>query len=240
VFSVECDPQVGALVLHLADDELAVFLEERVGRVIRKTSVRLEEAADGVDSDALEDRREHGACHAVPRVDDDAERPDGVPVHEGENLVDEGGVDIGGFSRGRGLTPLMARKGKGAVADVEEPGVAAHRKSTAADDLHPVVVPGVVRSGDHDPAVQLEFADGEIEHLGADHPDVRNLGAAVGRPAHHGRGHRGRGDPHVAPDGDTPGLELLDVGTADRVRAVLVQLGRVNAAHVVRLEDLRV
>ena len=36
------------------------------------------------------------------------------------------------------------------------------------------------------------------------------------------------------------GLELLDVGPADRVGARLVELGRVDAAHVVRLEGLRV
>ena len=36
------------------------------------------------------------------------------------------------------------------------------------------------------------------------------------------------------------GLELLDVGAADRVGALLVELRRVDAADVVRLEDLRV
>ena len=35
-------------------------------------------------------------------------------------------------------------------------------------------------------------------------------------------------------------LELLDVGSADRVAALLVELGRVEAADVVGLEDLRV
>ena len=50
----------------------------------------------------------------------------------------------------------------------------------------------------------------------------------------------GDDEPHVAPDRDPPRLELLDVGAADRVRAVLVELGRVDAADVVCLEDLRV
>ena len=35
-------------------------------------------------------------------------------------------------------------------------------------------------------------------------------------------------------------LELLDVGAADRVGALLVELRRVEPAHVVRLEDRRV
>jgi len=33
---------------------------------------------------------------------------------------------------------------------------------------------------------------------------------------------------------------MLHVGAADRVRALLVELGAVEAANVVRLEDLRI
>ena len=63
---------------------------------------------------------------------------------------------------------------------------------------------------------------------------------AADGPLDHRRRHRGRGDAHVAPDRDPPRLELLDVGAADRVGALLVELGGVEPAHVVRLEDLRV
>ena len=94
-----------------------------------------------------------------------------------------------------------------------------------------------MRGGDGDPALQLELADGAVEHLGADHPDVDDVGAPVGcavdRSARHGR----RGKAHVPADRDAPGLELLDVGTPYRVRALLVEIVGVNAAHVVGLED---
>jgi len=52
--------------------------------------------------------------------------------------------------------------------------------------------------------------------------------------------HGGRGEPHVAPDGDRLRLEPLGVRAADRARALLVELGGVDPADVVRLEDLRV
>ncbi len=89
-------------------------------------------------------------------------------------------------------------------------------------------------------AVEPELADREIEHLGADHADVDDIGAAVGRALDQRCGHRRRREPHVAADGDPARLELLDVRAPDRVGALLVELGRIEPAHVVRLEGSRV
>ena len=83
------------------------------------------------------------------------------------------------------------------------------------------------------------MADREIDHLGPDHPEVENVGAAVGRAFDHRARHRRRRQAHVASDCDLARLELLDVGTADRVRALLVELLPVEPADVVGLEDLR-
>jgi hypothetical protein len=41
-----------------------------------------------------------------------------------------------------------------------------------------------------------------------------------------------------APDGDLLRLELCDVGAADRVDTLLVELGRIDTSDVVGLEDL--
>ena len=109
-----------------------------------------------------------------------------------------------------------------------------------SDDLHPRVLLRVVRGGDADAPVEAELADGVVHHLGADHPEVEDVGAAVGRAVHECRRHRRRAQPHVAPDRDRAGLEMLDVCPPDPVCAVLVELRRVDAADVVRLEDLRV
>ena len=39
-----------------------------------------------------------------------------------------------------------------------------------------------MRGGDGDAAVEAELTDREIEHLGADHPEVEYLGAASAAP----------------------------------------------------------
>ncbi len=94
-----------------------------------------------------------------------------------------------------------------------------------------------MRGGDADPAVEPELADGVVDHLRADHPEIADVGAAVGSSLDHRGRHRGRRDAHVAADRDRLRLEVLDVGAADRVRALLVELGAVEAADVVCLED---
>jgi hypothetical protein len=97
-----------------------------------------------------------------------------------------------------------------------------------------------VRRRDRDPAVEPELADGEVEHLRADHADVGDRGAPRGGTFDRRGRHRRRRQPHVVADGDPARLELLDVGPPDRVRARLVELRRIDAAHVVRLEHLRI
>ena len=67
-----------------------------------------------------------------------------------------------------------------------------------------------------------------------------DVGAGLGGTLDRRRRHRRRRQPHVAPDRDPPRLELLDVGAPDRVGALLVELGRVDPAHVVGLEHLRI
>ena len=95
-----------------------------------------------------------------------------------------------------------------------------------------------MRRGDADAAVEPELADGEIDHLRSDHPQVEHVRAAVDGAVDQCRGHRRGGEPHVAADGDPLRLELLDVGAADRVRAFLVQLVGIETADVVGLEGL--
>ena len=135
---------------------------------------------------------------------------------------------------------MLIQHARRAVADLEQARLAADRQRAAPDDLHPRVLLRVVRGGDEDAAVEPELADGEVDHLGADQPEVEDVGAGVGGAVDQRGRHRRRGDAHVAPDRDPPRLELLDVGAADRVRALLVELAGVDAADVVRLEDLRV
>src|SRR5262249_21645739 len=91
-----------------------------------------------------------------------------------------------------------------------------------------------------EPAVEAEAADREIEHLGADEPDVDHLRSRGRRALDRRARHTRRGAPHVTPDGDPLRLELLDVRAADLPRAVLVDLVRVDSTDVVGFEDLRI
>ena len=75
------------------------------------------------------------------------------------------------------------------IADLQESRVAADGQRAAAHDLHPRVLLGVVRRGDLDAAVEPLRPDREVEHLGADHPEVEHVGTAVRRAADRRRGH---------------------------------------------------
>src|SRR5262249_34540201 len=105
---------------------------------------------------------------------------------------------------------------------------------------HARVLLRVVGRGNRDPPVEAELADGEVDHLGSDQTELDDVGAAVRRALDHRLRDRRRGETHVPADRDPPRLELLDVRAPDAVSAVLVDLGRIDAAHVVGLEHLGV
>ncbi len=239
--AVEGHAEVGVLLDRHAHDELAVLGQERVRLVVREGAVGLEVAAHDLDlGQPLQHRREHHAGHAVRRVGHDRERLDRARVDEREHALDELLPDVVRLRPVPGSDPGACPKGQRAVADVEQARLAADRQRPAADDLHARVVLRVVRGGDGDAAVEPELADREIDHLGADEPELEHVGACLGRAADDGLGHRRRRDAHVVPDGDPLRLEHLDEGAADRVGTLLVELRGVDPAHVVGLENLRV
>ncbi len=92
--AVEGRTELGAVLAHLRDHELAVLGEQRVRLVVRERPVRLEVVGDGIDGDPFQDRREHHAGHPVGRVDDDALPLDRAEVDEGQDLVHEGRKDV--------------------------------------------------------------------------------------------------------------------------------------------------
>ena len=91
---VERDAEVGVLLERLPHDELTVLRQQRVRLVVREASVRLEEARDGFDRQALEHRRQHRARHPVRGVDHDAERLDRLDVDERQHALDERRPDV--------------------------------------------------------------------------------------------------------------------------------------------------
>ena len=205
--------------------------------MVGEGSVRLEVTGHRFDRQPRQHRRQHRARHPVRGVDHDAQRVDRLDVHEREHSLDEGRIDIFQTHLSQGLSLGRGRKGQGPVAHLQEPRLAADGQRAAPDDLHARVLLRIVRRGDLDPTVEAELAHGEVEHLGPDHPEVQNVRAAVRGTRDHGRGHRRRVHAHVAADRDALRLELLHVGAADRVRALLVELLAVDPADVVRLEN---
>ena len=190
-----------------------------------KRPVGLEEAAHGVESGSRS-RTGGSIAPAIPFAASITTLSGLIAcdVDEGEDPLDVGRPDVVllDLSRraARGLSPAQR-----AVADLQQPGVAADRQRAAADDLHARVLLRVVRGGDRDAAVELELADREIDHLRADEPDVEHVGAR--RRPH-------PGSAASAIDGDErrmsrptairAGSNCLDVGAPDRVGAVLVEL----------------
>ena len=195
-------------------------------------------AAHDLDREACEHGGQHRPSHSVRTVDDDLERSQPCRVDEPEDTLDVGGTDV---VWGRLRNPACGpESGLRAGADLVETGVASDRQRAAADDLHPRVLLGVVRSGDADPPVEAELADGVVEHLGPDQAEVEHLGAAVGCAVDGRLRHPRRRQAHVAPDRDAVRREFLDIRAPDRVGARLVELVGVDPAHVVRLEDFGV
>ena len=88
-----------------------------------------------------------------------------------------------------------------------------------------------------DAAVALIPRDGEVHHVGRNHAVVHDIGALQRRPVDERRGERRRGQPHVAADGDLPGLQVRDEAASDRPGGLLVYLIRVSTADVVGFED---
>ena len=151
--AVPCDPEVGALVDDLAHDELPVLRQQRVGLVIGEVAVGLEVGLDQVESEALEDRPDHRAGHAVSTVDHDLERLDHTGIDELQSglveLVPDRDVLDAPAARGIAEPFLDPR------LDVADAGVARQRDRPALDELGAGVALGIVRRGAHQPAVEL-------------------------------------------------------------------------------------
>ena len=162
----------------------------------------------------LEDGREHGSCHPVRGVDDDAERSNRVDVDERKHLGDEAGPHVLAAYRSSALDLPEARFGSS--SDLRESGVASDRERAATDDLHPGVLLRVVRRGDADAAVEAELGNRVVEHLRPHEPELDGLGARVGEAVHDSREDRRRRQAHVVPDGGARGSKCSAYARATR------------------------
>ena len=178
---------------------------------------------------------------AVAGVEHDVERLDDRRVDERHHVLDVVVEHVASATACPASRPPAAGVPAGDhVADVADAGVAAERKRLAPHHLDAVVFLGVVRRGDLRAAVVAVARDGEVHHVGAHHAVVDDVGALRAGALDERGGHRRRRQPHVARHGDA--LRAADRLTKPRpiCRArLLVDLGRIEAADVVGLEDRR-
>ena len=103
--AVPRDPEVGALLAHLAHDELAVLGQQRVRLVVGELAVRHPVGLDQLERQLSQDRADHRPGHAVAAVDDDLQRLDrGSRRSSPARAALEGRVDVdllGGAAAGR-------------------------------------------------------------------------------------------------------------------------------------------
>ena len=213
--------------------------KQRVRLVVREGPVGLEVAADDVElGELLEHRRQHHARHPVRRVDRRRGAGGSPPGRRTTStFVHESRPDVLRRGPRRAARPGRSRRSARAFtsSSPESPPTGSAPRRTI---FMPVYSFGVVRRGDADAAVEPELADRVVDHLGPDEPDVEDVGAAVGgtldrpRPPSSARTRacRGRRRSRGARSARRTPRPIA-------VRAVLVELRRVEAADVVRLED---
>ncbi len=241
--AVPGDPDVGPLGPDSIDDELAVLGQERIRFVVGEVAVGDPVGGGQLDRELVEHRADHLAGHPVAAVDDDLQRLQGVDVDEREGPLAELGRDVDAFTVA--AAGSVAEPGEDQVADRGDPGVAGESQRALADELHTGVGLGVVRRGDHGPAVELPLADHEIEHLRADHPGIEHVSALGDQSLTEATRHLRGLQPHVAADADAKvgGVLSAQVGedpgerAAEQKSGVAVHLVAVQAADVIGLED---
>jgi hypothetical protein len=97
--AIEGDAQVGALFPHGGDQRVQVFDHGRVGMVIRKAAVHLEEQFGGLAIEPLEQAMHHRTARAVAGVDDHPNAPREMELRG--DLIHVGLRDIRAFDAAR-------------------------------------------------------------------------------------------------------------------------------------------
>ena len=178
------DADVGLLLHHALDDVAAILFDERVGLVVGEGAIHVEaERRQLLDGEPLEQPGRHESGHAAAAVEHDIERLDGLLVDEGHHVRDVVLQDFlagqrslrGGWRRQRAVADH--------VADLADAGVAAQWKRLAPDHLDPVVLLRIVRRRDLHAAVVAVPGDGEVHHVGRNHPVVDDVAPCSRAPS---------------------------------------------------------
>ena len=210
------------------DDVAAVLLDQRVGLVVREAAVDLEAEPRRPAGQPLEQLRRDQPAHPAAGVEDDVERLDDRRIDERHHVLDvRRRARPSSSPAPRRRRRRRQRVAGNHVADVGDARVAAQRKRLlAAPSSCRCTASGLCEAVICDAAVVAVARDGEVQHVGRDHPVVDDVGALRGRAVDERRRERRRRQPHVAADGDALRLQVGDERRADRPRGLLVDLAR--------------
>ena len=203
--------------------------------MVGEAPVRLhEERAGGQPREPRQDPGERVPGHPVGGVDGQGD----VPLHvaEGRHVGGVGLVEVellqgpaGSDGPGVGLSAH--------ALDVRDAVGAGDRSRTTRAQLHAVVLPGVVTGGHAEPAVHILGPDGEVRHRRRGKADADDIRPRVSHPLDDRLCDLGGMHPHVPADEQALGAEKAGKRMTDPAGDVGVELGGVDAADVVGLED---
>ena len=181
---------------------------------------------------------ERDARAAIAGVADDRQRLQLVEIHVTQHVIAPRRHDVewnDGASHGR--VAELPRLGQ--PADIQQPGVGAHRPRLFAHELEAVVVRRIVARGDHDAAVEPERERREVDALGAAQADVHDIHARVVEAADQRAGQLVAGETDVAANGHATRPQPVGISAADPVDGLRIQLLGHPPADVIGLEAAR-
>ena len=212
-------PRSAAVLADLADDELAVLGQQRVGLVVGEAPVEVEEVRHRVDRQAIEHRGQVEARHPVGGVQDHAQVADG---RRGPRSPGTRSTNLSSRLSSRLRLPGVAASGGPARAMRPTSPMPASPESGSAPAVTifmPVYCGRVVARGDAGAGVEAAVGDREVEHLGGAEPQLDDVGSRGERALGEAGGDRGRGEAHVVAHGDPLGAGQRDEGGADPLGA---------------------
>jgi len=200
-------------------------------------------------AEALEQRADHRAGHAVAAIHDHLQRAHRIGVDHRERGCLEFLIDVDFLQRAeRGRAPIAIETLLDRAADVLDALIPRQRDRSLAHELRTCVGLRIVRGGAHQPPVELAGADEEIQHLGTDLAGIEHTHPLHQKPLAIARRELGSGQAHVATEAHTQlGRRLArQFRQHARKRAsnlygrLTVDLLAIEATDVIRLEDARV
>ena len=112
--AVPGDPEVGALVEHPIDHELAILRQQRVRLVVGELAVRDPVGLDQLEPEPLEQRADHRPGHPVAAVEHHLQGPNragsiSASTWRWKSVVDVDRLDLAAAGRPRGSPPITSR-----------------------------------------------------------------------------------------------------------------------------------